>query len=341
MKTVKRLLCFILSACLICIPSFAFGEEGYGTIVKDYEFISSDKDSPSYDASKTITEGENEYEHTYITYEVIKEIEPNKIEREVSINNLEDFKEEIKEKVNGEEVTYKAVEPEWEKTELPRERIIREEYRTYGEGDEIPSSIILNGNTYLQSQVSEESSMEPFQTPAYFAATDKENTIYSFNGKFVEIKGSDPYWDGWESDVMEYLNITPQNYIVDSISWNGDFEGEEGNYTREATVTGRQTAYNYVVTYTYDSERDLREEDIEYLYTAKVTYIEEKEPSYEVIAHATYSPVVKEVEPEEVKEEKGLSLAQSIGIGAGVAALAGAGAYLFFFLGKKRKKGEE
>lgn len=344
MKTViRKTILFLLLFSLVFSTNLVFAEEETD-ITKEYEFTTDDKDNLTYDVPEKITEGDTEYVLKTVTYGIVEEDEPYTVEREVNLNNLEDFKEEIKEQVDGKEIVLKAEEPKWEKKELPREKVVKETERAYVSGSDIPTELLIDGDRYIESRREYEDYFENFTTPAFFAASDKDSKIYSFNEKLVEINGDEPHWEGWVNDVLDYLKISSDDYIIDSMVWNGEFkEAEDETFTREAKVSGKYRVSNVYVTYTYDSERELKAEDITYLYTAKVTYKEDREPSYKAVARATYSPVEKEVEPEQevVPEEKGLSLAQKIGIGAGVGVLAAAGAGAFFFLGKKRKEDKE
>lgn len=332
MKIIKKVVFLFLLASLTFSGSvFADSEED--KVIKEYEFTSENMTSLSYDVPEEIEEEGIVYILEDVRYEEISRVVPRTVEKDVILRDTSKFSKEIKEVIDGNMVTLKAgEEPKWEKKEIKAEQIIKTESRTYYAGEVIPGTLSLDGLEYVRTSVSENSDTETFSTPAYFAATDKNTKLYYFNDKLVEIVGDEPKWDGWEKDVADYLGISGTNYTLNSISWAGDFTGEEGDYRRTATVTGSRAYTYYTATFTYDSYENIKEEDRVYEYSAKVTYTEDVTPSIEAKAIATYIR----------KEAPKSSIIKKVAtIGGGLAVVALAGSWIIHFLGKKKEDEEE
>lgn len=137
----------------------------------------------------------------------------------------------------------------------------------------------------------------------YFANT---GTLWPYNA-------SAPVWNGYQADILNYLNLDASAYRITSGSWTGS--RVSGNtLIRTARFIGTSNVCDYTATYVDGTDGDG--------YTANAVYLS----PYKVKAIATY-------------EQAGLTTMQKVLIGAGILVLAIAIALILYFL--KRKKREE
>lgn len=137
----------------------------------------------------------------------------------------------------------------------------------------------------------------------YFANT---GTLWPYNA-------SAPVWNGYQSDILAYLNLDASAYRITGGSWTGS--RVSGNtLIRTARFIGTSNVCDYTATYVDGTDGDG--------YTANAVYLS----PYKVKAIATY-------------EQAGLTTMQKVLIGAGILVLAIAIALILYFL--KRKKREE
>lgn len=137
----------------------------------------------------------------------------------------------------------------------------------------------------------------------YFANT---GTLWPYNA-------SAPVWNGYQADILAYLNLDASAYRITGGSWTGS--RVSGNtLIRTARFIGTSNVCDYTATYVDGTDGDG--------YTANAVYLS----PYKVKAIATY-------------EQAGLTTMQKVLIGAGILVLAIAIALILYFL--KRKKREE
>ena len=139
----------------------------------------------------------------------------------------------------------------------------------------------------------------------YFANT---GTLWPSNA-------SAPVWNGYQADILNYLNLDASAYRITSGSWTGS--RVSGNtLIRTARFTGTSNVCDYTATYVDGTDGDG--------YTANAVYLS----PYKVKAIATY-------------EQAGLTTMQKVLIGAGILVLAIAIALILYFLKRKKREEEE
>lgn len=139
----------------------------------------------------------------------------------------------------------------------------------------------------------------------YFANT---GTLWPYNA-------SAPVWNGYQADILSYLNLDASAYRITSGSWTGS--RVSGNtLIRTARFTGTSNVCDYTATYVDGTDADG--------YTANAVYLS----PYKVKAIATY-------------EQAGLTTMQKVLIGAGILVLAIAIALILYFLKRKKREEEE
>lgn len=139
----------------------------------------------------------------------------------------------------------------------------------------------------------------------YFANT---GTLWPYNANA-------PVWNGYQADILNYLNLDASAYRITGASWTGS--RVSGNtLIRTARFTGTSNVCDYTATYEDGTDADG--------YTANAVYLS----PYKVKAIATY-------------EQAGLTIMQKVLIGAGILVLAIAIALILYFLKRKKREEEE
>lgn len=139
----------------------------------------------------------------------------------------------------------------------------------------------------------------------YFANT---GTLWPYNA-------TAPVWNGYQVDILNYLNLDASAYRITGARWTGS--RVSGNtLIRTARFTGTSNVCDYTATYVDGTDGDG--------YTANAVYLS----PYKVKAIATY-------------EQAGLTTMQKVLIGAGILVLAIAIALILYFLKRKKREEEE
>lgn len=139
----------------------------------------------------------------------------------------------------------------------------------------------------------------------YFANT---GTLWPYNA-------TAPVWNGYQADILNYLNLDASAYRITGGSWTSS--RVSGNtLIRTARFTGTSNVCDYTATYEDGTDADG--------YTANAVYLS----PYKVKAIATY-------------EQAGLTTMQKVLIGAGILVLAIAIALILYFLKRKKREEEE
>lgn len=302
------------------LPSGSFAETE-DTIIREYEFQTGDKDDLHYPAIEEITVNGDTYRLTGVSYDIVAEKEPVSVEKKVKTDDPDDYDRTITENIDGVRYTLTAEKPEWTKKKNKRQiRTIRKEYR---DGKSPPEQITTDGEVYRIEHREVSVRKEAFHAPAVFYAKTTDTTLYRFNGKLVEIIGSDPIWNGYEDDIRDYLGLNGNSYTITGMQWDGGFQSSENGYVRTATVKGSKRIPIQTVTYTNDAAAN-----DSYEYTARIRYVDKESlPEFTARATVTYGKV-----------EKGLSKRAMIIIGAGTAVLCLTIAVLLYFLARRYRR---
>lgn len=319
----KRILAVALALSVIVTGSaFSIAQAKEKPLIKEYTFKAESEDNLSYEPKKEIkVDGQKYILKGEPKLEVVKS---NKIteKRTVTVTNKEDLEDTIT--VDG--VELKLSDVKW--SDAANRTTIT---NTYDSQSEIPDSITstksIGGKTIditlAKSNTETFTTPQNFTAPAYFTG-HPDSPFYIFNGKQVTLQNGQPKWNGWQSDVSEYLGINNSQYTINSISWAGDFTSNgNGEYNRTATVSGVRQVPGWNVTYT---ETD----DTATTYTAEATY-EGIDPDRAVEAKAIAE-----------YEKAGLStIVKVIFTAAGILVAAGLIIAILFAFKKKRRSVNE
>ena len=139
----------------------------------------------------------------------------------------------------------------------------------------------------------------------YFANT---GTLWPYNSNA-------PVWNGYQADILNYLNLDASAYRITGGSWTSS-RVSGSTLIRTARFTGTSNVCDYTATYEDGTDADG--------YTANAVYLS----PYKVKAIATY-------------EQAGLTTMQKVLIGAGILVLAIAIALILYFLKRKKREDEE
>ena len=319
----KRILAVALALLVIVTGSaFSIAQAKEKPLIKEYTFKAESEDDLSYEPKKEIkVDGQKYVLKGEPKLEVVKS---NKIteKRTVTVTNKEDLEDTIT--VDG--VKLKLSDVKW--SDAANRTTIT---NTYDSQSEIPDSITSTKEvgdktidiTLTKSNTETFTTPQNFTAPAYFTG-HPDSPFYLFNGKQVTLQNGQPKWNGWQSDVSEYLGINNSQYTINSISWAGDFTSNgNGEYNRTATVSGVRQVPGWNVTYT---ETD----DTATTYTAEATY-EGIDPDRAVEAKAIAE-----------YEKAGLStIVKVIFTAAGILVAAGLIIAILFAFKKKRRSVNE
>lgn len=319
----KRILAVALALSVIFTGSaFSIAQAKEKPFIKEYTFKAESEDNLSYEPKKEIKiDGQKYILKGEPKLEVVKS---NKItkKRTVTVTNKEDLEDTIT--VDG--VKLKLSDVKW--SDAANRTTIT---NTYDSQSEIPDSITSTKEvgdktiniTLTKSNTETFTTPQNFTAPAYFTG-HPDSPFYLFNGKQVTLQNGQPKWNGWQSDVSEYLGINNSQYTINSISWAGDFTSNgNGEYNRTATVSGVRQVPGWNVTYT---ETD----DTATTYTAEATY-EGIDPDRAVEAKAIAE-----------YEKAGLStIVKVIFTAAGILVAAGLIIAILFAFKKKRRSVNE
>lgn len=319
----KRILAVALALSVIVTGSaFSIAQAKEKPLIKEYTFKAESEDNLSYDAKKEIkVDGQKYVLKGEPKLEVVKS---NKIteKRTVTVTNKEDLEDSIT--VDG--VKLKLSDVKW--SDAANRTTIT---NTYDSQSEIPDSITSTKEvgdktidiTLTKSNTETFTTPQNFTAPAYFTG-HPDSPFYLFNGKQVTLQNGQPKWNGWQSDVSEYLGINNSQYTINSISWAGDFTSNgNGEYNRTATVSGVRQVPGWNVTY-------IETDDTATTYTAEATY-EGIDPDRAVEAKAIAE-----------YEKAGLStIVKVIFTAAGILVAAGLIIAILFAFKKKRRSVNE
>lgn len=307
---------------LITGSAFSIAQAKDKPLIKEYTFEAESEDNLSYEPKKEIkVDGQKYVLKGEPKLEVVKS---NKIteKRTVTVTNKEDLEDSIT--VDG--VKLKLSDVKW--SDAANRTTIT---NTYDSQSEIPDSITSTKKvgdktidiTLTKRNTETFTTPQNFTAPAYFTG-HPDSPFYLFNGKQVTLQNGQPKWNGWQSDVSEYLGINNSQYTINSISWAGDFTSNgNGEYNRTATVSGVRQVPGWNVTYT---ETD----DTTTTYTAEATY-EGIDPNQAVEAKAIAE-----------YEKAGLStIVKVIFTAAGILVAAGLIIAILFVFKKKRRSVNE
>lgn len=319
----KRILAVALALSVIVTGSaFSIAQAKEKPLIKEYTFKAESEENLSYEPKKEIkVDGQKYVLKGEPKLEVVKS---NKIteKRTVTVTDKEDLEDSIT--VDG--VKLKLSDVKW--SDAANRTTIT---NTYDNQNEIPDSITSTKEvgdktidiTLTKSNTETFTTPQNFTAPAYFTG-HPDSPFYLFNGKQVTLQNGQPKWNGWQSDVSEYLGINNSQYTINSISWSGDFTSNgNGEYNRTATVSGVRQVPGWNVTYT---ETD----DTATTYTADATY-EGIDPDRAVEAKAIAE-----------YEKAGLStIVKVIFTAAGILVAAGLIIAILFAFKKKRRSVNE
>lgn len=319
----KRILAVALALSVIVTGSaFSIAQAKEKPLIKEYTFKAESEENLSYEPKKEIkVDGQKYVLKGEPKLEVVKS---NKIteKRTVTVTDKEDLEDSIT--VDG--VKLKLSDVKW--SDAANRTTIT---NTYDNQNEIPDSITSTKEvgdktidiTLTKSNTETFTTPQNFTAPAYFTG-HPDSPFYLFNGKQVTLQNGQPKWNGWQSDVSEYLGINNSQYTINSISWSGDFTSNgNGEYNRTATVSGVRQVPGWNVIYT---ETD----DTATTYTADATY-EGIDPDRAVEAKAIAE-----------YEKAGLStIVKVIFTAAGILVAAGLIIAILFAFKKKRRSVNE
>ena len=149
---------------------------------------------------------------------------------------------------------------------------------------------------------------------------DRDCMYYVLNGKQIPAESA-PTFNGYQSELLAYLDLDPNIYRIDSGSWASDYYTEDGQTVRSAVYNGMQRSNTYTVTYAAT------------VYNAEAVYsngVTSDEAEHTVKAIVTYEKV------ETVIDLKTIAI-----IFTGIAVLAALVVAIFMLLKKKKQNKEE
>lgn len=176
-----------------------------------------------------------------------------------------------------------------------------------------------NGNTFtgkLESVTKGAIYRKPITIDGEFRGSVGTQYFYFANtGTLWPYNANAPVWNGYQSDILTYLNLDASAYRITGGSWTSS--RVSGNtLIRTARFTGTSNVCDYTAKYVDGSDSDG--------YTANAVYLS----PYKVKAIATY-------------EQAGLTTIQKVLIGAGILILAIVIALILYFLKRKKREAEE
>lgn len=301
---------FISMLCIFLFSTNLIFAEG-NTITKTNEYIGSKGDIK---AEKTIKENGKEY-----VLKEFKEYEkPFEIKKEVTKDDKGEYAKEITYRFNGK--TYKL---EVLKEAFKEEKEKREEYIEYQNRADVKQTITKDNLTYNLDSISQSSKTEQFKAPATFIKYSTDSSEYIFNGKKVVVQNS-PLWQGYESDIKDYLGINGNNYKITGGRFiTGDIllDESEGKYERRAEFYGTKIVPFYTARYVYE---DVKENGSK----GEVTY------GIKGAKKITQTLIYEEV-------QKKITLKEILTYGAGILVVSLGIGYILYILSKKNKKKKE
>lgn len=303
----KKLIPILTAILTVSIPISAFANS---RVVREYKFESHDK-HPEYTKNKIIEIDGKKYEavKTKVKYAGEKDSE---IKKEFKDLTEKKAPEEIKEKGK----TYILSKADYEDTSFESKK----EYRGDKKPDFPETDVIdKDGKKYeaVLKDVKESVSTAydtPFSVPGKFYGEEGIES-YMLKGKRVPAVNA-PSFSGYRAEVLNYLDLDPSIYRIDSGRWQGGYYTDaNGETVRNAVFTGYRKGTIYTATYEARS------------YTANAVYTASGDNTYEFIAEVEY-------------ERQGFSTVAKVLIGAGLFILAVAISFFIAFM-KKRKKNDD
>lgn len=265
-------------------------------------------------AEKKIKENGKEY----ILKEIKEDEKPFEIKKEVTKDDKGEYAKEITYRFNGKIYKLEAL-----KEDFKEEKEKREEYIEYQNRADIKQSIVKDNLTYSLESVSQSTRSEQFKAPATFIKYSTDSSEYIFNGKKVVVQNS-PLWQGYESDIKDYLGINGNNYKITGGRFiTGDIllDESEGKYQRRAEFYGTKIVPFYTARYVYE---DVKENGSK----GEVAY------GIKGAKKITQTLIYEEV-------QKKITLKEILTYGAGILVVSLGIGYILYILAKKNKKRKE
>ena len=312
----KKLFAAITAAFLMAaaaIPAAAAA----GPVTKEYIFTATGDDY-EYTDNQLIEIDGAEYEAVGCTYEIVSTQE--RIEYEQKYENL--IEQEVPESItqNGQELTLETVDY------TPKAVRDNQVYRDYVVTPAIPDNFRfkVDGNTVQGKLVDTKTELSATYNVSFACDGkfygDKDCMYYTLNGKQIPAESA-PTFEGYEEELLEYLDLDPDIYRVDSGRWATDYYTEDGKTARSAVYSGMQRSTTYTAVYEAT------------VYDALAVYtngINGDAPEHTVKAIVRYEPV-----------DTGIDIKTAVLIGAGVIVLVALIVAILMLLKKKKQNQEK
>lgn len=287
-----------------------------GKIIKEFSYISTEKDSKDKALEDTIKVGGK----TYKVDELDIKSKPLSSVEKRKVKNKEDLPLTIKKVVDGKEYTFKLDKNvKWKEN---KKDITITENIEYNSRGEVPNSISKNDYTLKLENVTDKTRVENVTIPGIFTSYEKYPAAYMFNGKIVDANPS-PTWVGYQEDLKVGLDTAYAKYNITGgvfTTENTLVDSEINLYERQVVFSGTRNVSYVEATFTYEGEDKENSE-----YEATATYI--SDGNYSINAKVTYA-------------EEGM-MKVILKAGAGILAAAILSSIIIFILRKKKnKKGE-
>ena len=316
----KRLFAAIMAVFLLAAATVpAAAADKSDLVTKEYTFTTTaDEDEFEYTENKTIEIDGVEYTAKNYSYELIST--EKRIEEKKEYENLTE--KEVPESITKGGETLKLEAVDYKENTITDTRV----YQNYVTTPAIPNTILVKaGDKSLQAERTETTRVLSDTYNVAFACDgkfygDKDCMYYVLNGKQIPAESA-PTFNGYQSELLAYLDLDPNIYRIDSGSWASDYYTEDGQTVRSAVYNGMQRSNTYTVNYAVT------------VYNAEAVYSNDvtgDEAEHTVKAIVTYEKV-----------ETGLSALAKILIGAGAVILIGLIVAMLMVIRKKRRAEEE
>lgn len=269
------------------------------------------------------------YKAVSVTAEVVKEEKRVEVKRTFTDAAKADLPKSVKK--NG--VKLKLEKDNVKETLVVREAVTGSHSWTgCNKEPDIPESLTLTTDSglevtaYLQNVESRHSDMlAEYEFPATFIG-DEDCQYYVINGKRIPNTFEEPTFEGYEEEILTYLNLPADDYDITGGSWTSGYVTEDGQTVRHAVFT---CSADVLTDYTAYYAENLTEASPAYART-DIT--------------AVYSNGIEDVEYDVQVvveyEKEGLTTKQIVMIATGMVILALL-CVLILFVIKRKKKEEE
>lgn len=300
----KRLL--VLFFIVLAFSSLCYAAED---VKREYTFKSIGKDF-KYEKHQVINIDGARYKVNDIKYEVISK-DTKKLVRDYTDLSKKEVPKTIEE--NGKKyklakTTYKEVKQDVKQSfrgtgdfEVPKSKEIE-----VGENKQF-TGILKNVNTSLSDTFDTN-----FEVTGVFYG-DEDVPEYDLNGYKIPASSA-PTFTGYQSEVLRYLNLEQDRYILNSGSWSGGYYYTNGTTARNAIFRGVQKSTIYDATY------EITKYDANSIYESS-----DADAIYKVKAIVSYKKV-------------SLSIYEKIFIGIGILILAALAALILWIIAKRKKE---